>query len=127
MYDTTSYGSIPWREGIGPEGTGTVLEEQILVSPSSSKADIEAWQTFLGSQGYDLGHWCVDGDYGSKTQAATRAFQGDHNLTVSSQGHASAATTALASTLGFGSGLSLTSAQRTVACPPRSGRSGSSV
>ena len=37
-------------------------------------------QTKLKNLGYDLGRWGIDGDYGTATQAAVRAFQKDRGL-----------------------------------------------
>ena len=39
-------------------------------------------QTKLKNKGYDLGRYGVDGDFGSATLAAVKAFQGDNGLTV---------------------------------------------
>lgn len=39
-------------------------------------------QTLLAAKGYDLGKYGIDGDYGSATLAAVKAFQADHGLTA---------------------------------------------
>lgn len=43
--------------------------------------DVTEAQTILKSLGYDLGSYGVDGDFGSATERAVKAFQKDHGLT----------------------------------------------
>ena len=41
---------------------------------------VKELQTALSNHGYDLGKYGIDGDFGSATEAAVKAFQKDHNL-----------------------------------------------
>ena len=43
---------------------------------------VKELQTALSNHGYDLGKYGIDGDFGSATEAAVKAFQKDHNLKV---------------------------------------------
>lgn len=63
----------------------------------SRGADVEAWQNFLIGQGFDVG--VADGDFGSRTRAATISFQEAHGLV--GDGIAGNRTIGVAMQLGF--------------------------
>ena len=44
--------------------------------------DVKKLQTLLAGRGYDLGKWGIDGDFGSATEKAVKAFQKDAGLTA---------------------------------------------
>ena len=80
----------------------------------------KAWQRFLARQGYSLGSYCADGDWGSKTKAATREFQKDQGLTVSPEGYMLRGTEIRANKMGLGTASMvkpLTTAEKRIACP----------
>ena len=84
----------------------------------------KAWQRFLARQGYDLGHWCADGDWGKKTKAATRAFQKDQGLMISPEGYMLQGTEIRANDMGLGTTdmvAPLTTAEKRIACPEQRG------
>jgi len=62
--------------------------------------EVKRWQTFLLSQGFDLGVHGADGDFGSITDAATREFQRRHGLKL--DGKVGALTLSRAEELGLG-------------------------
>lgn len=55
-------------------------------SPTLRKGDkgeaVAQLQTMLAEHGYDLGKWGIDGDFGSATEKAVKAFQKDAGLKV---------------------------------------------
>jgi len=63
-------------------------------------AQVTEWQRFLTRQGFNIGQYGDDGDFGAATQAATRAFQARED--VPQTGELDAATFAAAQRLGFG-------------------------
>ena len=80
----------------------------------------QAWQRFLARQGYSLGSYCADGDWGKKTKAATREFQKDQDLTVSPEGYMLVGTEIRANAMGLGTAdmvKPLTTAEKNIACP----------
>lgn len=54
--------------------------------PTLRKGDkgdaVRELQTVLAGRGYDLGKWGIDGDFGSATEKAVKAFQKDAGLTA---------------------------------------------
>ena len=61
--------------------TPTELGKRTL-KKGSKGVDVKELQTGLIKMGYNLGKYGADGDYGSKTYAAVRAFQKKYGLTV---------------------------------------------
>lgn len=65
------------------EGTVEVKEcalgERVLKSGDEG-ADVKVLQQHLITLGYDLGSYGADGDFGSKTRSALKAFQKEHGL-----------------------------------------------
>lgn len=53
-----------------------------ILRKGSKGAQVKALQRMLYAMGYDLGSNPVDGDFGTKTDAAVRAYQMDNGLTV---------------------------------------------
>ena len=74
----------------------------MLLKTGSRGDAVAAWQSFLNTQGFDVG--TADGIFGANTDAATRAFQSAHGLTA--DGIAGPATFAKAAALGYRSGSS---------------------
>ena len=95
-----------------------VYEEQGYVGVQCPVGAVKGWQTFLATQGYNLGSACIDGDYGTKTKNATKAFQSAHGLPVDPDGYALSTTVAKAREILPIAQWQLTSAQRLIACPP---------
>lgn len=64
------------------EGSGQTMP---ATKPTIRKGDHCSWvtlaQTMLHNRGYDLGRYGVDGDFGSATEDAVKAFQRDNGLT----------------------------------------------
>ncbi len=69
--------NVTYGEDTTPVGAGW--------RPTLRKGDkgeyVKEAQTFLKNLGYDLGRWGVDGDFGSATLEAVKAFQRDNGLT----------------------------------------------
>lgn len=65
-----------------PKGETTVNIELTVLKKGAKGEQVKALQRMLYAMGYDLGASKVDGDFGSKTDAAVRAFQKKHGLTV---------------------------------------------
>lgn len=61
-----------------PAGTGNTYP---TVRKGSKGEYVRELQTLLAAKGYDLGKYGIDGDFGSATLAAVKAFQADHGLT----------------------------------------------
>lgn len=57
----------------------TVSEKKRTLKKGSRGEDVSELQTILTAMGYECG--AIDGIFGSKTLAAVKAFQADHNLT----------------------------------------------
>ena len=56
----------------------------VLIGPDKGSSEqVKEWQGDLVKKGYNLGQWCIDGDFGSATQAATRALGRDLNVDTS--------------------------------------------
>jgi hypothetical protein len=65
------------------EGTIEVKEYALgerIISKGDEGADVKVMQNALISLGYDLGTYGADGDFGSKTATALKAFQKEHGL-----------------------------------------------
>ena len=65
------------------EGTIEVKEYALgerVLSKGDEGADVKTMQNMLISLGYDLGTYGADGDFGSKTRSALKAFQKEHGL-----------------------------------------------
>jgi peptidoglycan hydrolase-like protein with peptidoglycan-binding domain len=109
-----------WLDGYGGDVPMylpcTVFEEQGYTG--DCKSAVKSWQTFLATQGYNLGSGCIDGVYGTKTKNATKAFQSAHGLSVDPNGYALVSTVQKAGQILPGNEWHLTSAQRLAACPP---------
>lgn len=59
-------------------------EGGVLIGPDNGSSEqVKEWQSYLVKKGYDIGRWCIDGDFGSATQAATRALGRDLNVDTS--------------------------------------------
>jgi hypothetical protein len=65
-----------------PVKESTVSIELNVLRKGSKGEQVKALQRNLHSLGYDLGSNPVDGDFGSKTDAAVRAYQKKYGLTV---------------------------------------------
>lgn len=64
------------------KGETTVNIELNVLQKGAKGEQVKAIQRILYSMGYDLGTSKVDGDFGSKTDAAIRAYQKKNGLTV---------------------------------------------
>lgn len=70
----------------GENGPNQPVESEVdkLDYPTLRRSDkgekVRIMQSLLKEKGYDLGRYGVDGDYGSATEAAVRAFQKDNGL-----------------------------------------------
>lgn len=65
------------------EDTPVADETKMIKLQKGSKGDaVQYLQNLLLMLGYDLGKWGADGDFGSKTQAAVKAFQKSKGLTA---------------------------------------------
>lgn len=76
-------GSVPLPPGATPPAKPPVLTvppKVRLLRSGLSGADVAAWQTVLKADGYDLGATGVDGKFGPKTVAATKAWQSARNV-----------------------------------------------
>ena len=56
--------------------------ERLTIRKGSKGDAVAECQKMLLTLGYDLGPYGVDGDFGKATEAAVKAFQKDHDLTV---------------------------------------------
>ena len=81
---TYSSGSAPVIPEPDPipdvEVPGISLLGTRILRRGNAGADVEQLQKALVSLGYDVGSWGADGDFGSATDRAVRAFQRDHGL-----------------------------------------------
>ena len=73
-----NYGDSP---APSPEPTPTPDTKPTLRKGSKGEY-VTALQTMLIQKGYSCGSYGADGDFGSATEAAVKAFQSDHGLTV---------------------------------------------
>lgn len=64
------------------ESTGTVAVKLNVLKKGSKGNQVKAVQRMLYAMGYDLGSSKVDGDFGSKTDSAVRAYQKSMGLSV---------------------------------------------
>ena len=69
MLDVTYYGA-------NAAGDGGVL----LGPNTGSSEQVKEWQSYLIKKGYDIGSYCVDGDFGPATQRATREAAKDFGV-----------------------------------------------
>jgi len=52
--------------------------QEVLIGPNKGSSEqVKEWQSYLVKKGYNIGRWCIDGDFGSATQSATRALGRD--------------------------------------------------
>lgn len=65
-----------------PKGESTVNIELNVLRKGSEGEQVKALQRMLYALGYDLGENPIDGKFGSKTDAAVRAYQKKNGLTV---------------------------------------------
>lgn len=65
-----------------PKGETTVNIELTVLKKGAKGEQVKALQRMLYAMGYDLGASKVDGDFGSKTDAAVRAYQKKNGLSV---------------------------------------------
>ena len=72
----------PTTTTTGSKEESTVNIELKVLREGSYNDTVKALQRMLYAMGYDLGSNPIDGDFGSKTDAAVRAFQRKHNLDV---------------------------------------------
>ena len=72
------YESIPDHEPQKQQET----EKLPTLRKGSKNQYVKKAQQLLQERGYNLGICGVDGDYGTATEAAVKAFQKDHGLTV---------------------------------------------
>jgi peptidoglycan hydrolase-like protein with peptidoglycan-binding domain len=80
-----------------------LLRDSVNAHDPAYIEQVRAWQSFLMEQGFDLGDGGADGDFGPKTEQATKAFQAQHGLEV--DGIAGKNTLEKADDIGFNSGL----------------------
>lgn len=78
-----------WGELKNVDYGAEISDEVIAIEPTRpmiKKGNKGKWvkelQTQLQKKGYDLGKWGVDGDFGSATESAVKAFQADYGLTA---------------------------------------------
>lgn len=64
------------------KGGNTVNVELPILKYGVKNGYVKTLQTILISNGYDLGKYGADGDFGSKTLSAVKAYQKAHNLSV---------------------------------------------
>ena len=80
----TKHGKLPWvdygggADGIGPDRA----EEPRVLKRGCEGDDVRKLQQALLALGYDLGRWGADGVFGAATEAAVKAYQLNHGLTV---------------------------------------------
>ena len=97
---------------------------EVLLGPNKGSSEqVKEWQAYLVKKGYNLGQWCIDGDFGSATQAATRALGRD--LGVETDG-------SLTRALGNAApaddvAVDVTTAQKDAGCPGWRGSSSTAV
>lgn len=72
-------GNTDQPEPAAPTGTGNNFQ---TVRKGDKGEKVRELQTLLAAKGYDLGKYGIDGDFGSATLAAVKAFQADHGLTA---------------------------------------------
>lgn len=71
------------EDGANAKAPATVTVKLEVLQKGSEGEQVETLQRILHAMGYDLGSRCpIDGSFGSKTDAAVRAFQKTHGLTV---------------------------------------------
>ena len=109
MQEAAQYSGTDAANFCGPDYVYTGNHPLLGYAPAvgingASAVQTMLWQRFLGNSGYNLGRACVDGDYGPKTRAATKAFQGDSNIEVTADGTANSTTVRAAIKVGFGCG-----------------------
>ena len=78
--DATMRGVSTGTTTTEPKGENTVNIELTVLKRGSKGDQVKAVQRMLYSMGYDLGASKVDGDFGSKTEAAVRAYQKKNGL-----------------------------------------------
>ena len=78
MYNA-SYGSDPlWMREIEAQqslvpSANEAGDGGILIGPGTgSREQVKEWQSYLIKKGYNIGSYCVDGDFGPATQRATK-------------------------------------------------------
>lgn len=79
------HGKLPYVDyGAKPktEGVNTVSIDLPILANGSEGNAVKALQRLLLSQGYDLGKYGADGDFGSKTSSAVKAYQKKNGLTA---------------------------------------------
>jgi hypothetical protein len=77
----TKHGKLPYVRYDAEEERTVTIEMQILKKGANGK-QVETLQRLLISLGYDLGNYGADGDFGSRTDAAVRAYQKKNDLIV---------------------------------------------
>lgn len=78
--DATMRGVSTGSTTTEPKGENTVNIELTVLKRGSKGNQVKAVQRMLYSMGYDLGASKVDGDFGSKTDVAIRAYQKKNGL-----------------------------------------------
>lgn len=78
-YDSASNGSI---SSPTPVNNDLPIQGEPTLKRGSKGEYVTMLQTKLKNKGYDLGKYGVDGDFGSATENAVKAFQKDHGLTA---------------------------------------------
>ena len=121
--------------GVLDPGLEMLAEEQahlnvVVLGPNSPKAEIQNWQRFLARKGQSLGHWCVDGDWGTSNNSFTRNGTRAVAQMVGLSTPDGVVTNALWMAVRNDPDISdapLTEAQRQAACPPKPRRTGGST
>ena len=81
-YDPEATNTETKTESATSKGESTVNITLNVLKKGAKGEQVKAVQRMLYSMGYDLGASKVDGDFGSKTDAAVRAYQKKRGLTV---------------------------------------------
>ena len=69
----------------GPRGRTNVKKTGMILQKGSNGADVKALQILLTDRGYSCGIWGADGEFGSATEGAVKAFQKENNFTATGQ------------------------------------------
>lgn len=78
----TTWGYCPYVTYEESKGEKTVNIELTMLRKGAKGAEVKTVQRLLIAMGYNLGGYGADGDFGGKTEAAVRAYQGAKKLAV---------------------------------------------
>jgi hypothetical protein len=81
-YDAETATEVAPKVEEAPKAESTVTVKLSVLRKGAKGDQVKALQRMLYAMGYDLGKALIDGDFGSKTDAAVRAYQKNKGLGV---------------------------------------------